>query len=185
LSDAIVDQVMEQIVRPTVAEMARRGTPFEGVLYAGLMIKDGHARLVEYNVRFGDPECQVLMMRLGAQALDLLLACAEGRLADIRVNWADDHALTVVMAANGYPGDYARGSVINGLAALPEDSFNMVFHAGTRLADGQITANGGRVLNVTARGRNLGEARDKAYAMTDQIDWPGGFYRHDIGWRAL
>ncbi len=122
----------------------------------GLMIEDGQARLVEYNVRFGDPECQVLMMRLGAQALDLLLACAEGRLAEAQVNWADDHALTVVMAAKGYPGAYAKGSVINGLDGLPEDSFNMVFHAGTAAADGQITATGGRVLNVTARGDNLG-----------------------------
>jgi phosphoribosylamine--glycine ligase len=185
LSDAIVDQVMRQIIRPTVVEMARRGTPFEGVLYAGLMIKDGQARLVEYNVRFGDPECQVLMMRLGAQALDLLLACAEGRLADMRVNWADDHALTVVMAANGYPGSYAKGSVIGGLEALPEDSFNMVFHAGTKVTDGHVTANGGRVLNVTARGADLATAQRKAYAMTDQIAWPGGFCRRDIGWRAL
>jgi len=185
LSDAIIDQVMAQIVRPTVAEMARRGTPFEGVLYAGLMIKDGHARLVEYNVRFGDPECQVLMMRLGAQALDLLMACAEGRLADIQVNWAQDHALTVVMAANGYPGSYAKGSVIDGLETLGEDSFNMVFHAGTKLEHGKITAVGGRVLNVSARGNTLAEARHRAYAMAKQITWPGGFYRRDIGWRAL
>tara|TARA_R110002096_G_scaffold33400_5_gene96591 strand:+ start:2715 stop:3977 length:1263 start_codon:yes stop_codon:yes gene_type:complete len=185
LSDAIVAQVMAQIVRPTVAEMARRGTPFSGVLYAGLMIKDGHARLVEYNVRFGDPECQVLMMRLGAQALDLLLACAEGRLAEMRVNWAQDHALTVVMAANGYPGAYANGSVIGGLETLGEDSFNMVFHAGTKLEHGKITAVGGRVLNVTARGENLTDARHRAYAMVDRIAWPEGFFRSDIGWRAL
>ena len=176
---------MEQIVRPTMAEMARRGTPFQGVLYAGLMIKDGQPRLVEYNVRFGDPECQVLMMRLGAQALDLMHAAAEGRLDEARVNWADDHALTVVMAAQGYPGAYEKGSVINGLDDLPEDSSHMVFHAGTKAQGGQIVASGGRVLNVTARGATLQEARDNAYAMVEAIDWPGGFYRRDIGWRAL
>jgi phosphoribosylamine--glycine ligase len=185
LSDAVLEQAMAEIVRPTVAEMARRGTPFEGVLYAGLMIKDGHARLVEYNARFGDPECQVLMMRLGAQALDLLLACAKGELANAQVNWADDHALTVVMAANGYPGTPEKGSVITGLEALPEDSFNMVFHAGTATHDGQIIATGGRVLNITARGDSLKAAQARAYATVDAIDWPGGFCRRDIGWRAL
>ncbi|WP_022702783.1 phosphoribosylamine--glycine ligase [Pseudorhodobacter ferrugineus] len=185
LSDAILEQAMAQIVRPTVAEMARRGTPFEGVLYAGFMIKDGQARLVEYNVRFGDPECQVLMMRLGAQILDLLLACAKGELAGAQANWADDHALSVVMAANGYPGAYAKGSVIGGLKGLPEDSFNMVFHAGTAVQSGDIVATGGRVLNVTARGDSLQAAQARAYAMVDAIDWPGGFCRRDIGWRAL
>ena len=185
LSDAVLAQAMDEIVKPTVAEMARRGTPFQGVLYAGLMIRDGRARLVEYNVRFGDPECQVLMMRLGAQAFDLIHACAEGRLADCRVNWAEDHALTVVMAANGYPGSYAKGSQIRGLEELPEDASHMVFHAGTAARDGSIVASGGRVLNVTARGESLREAHEKAYAMVDAIDWPGGFCRRDIGWRAL
>jgi len=185
LTDAIAQQALDEIVIPTIQEMARRGTPYQGVLYAGLMIKDGRARLVEYNARFGDPECQVLMMRLGAQALDLLLACAEGRLSEARVNWADDHALTVVMAAKGYPGPYAKGSVIRGLEALPETSSQMVFHAGTTAKDGAITATGGRVLNVTARGSTLAEAQARAYAMVDAIDWPEGFCRRDIGWRAL
>ncbi|WP_126976040.1 phosphoribosylamine--glycine ligase [Frigidibacter oleivorans] len=185
LSDAIAEQALAQIIRPTVAEMARRGTPYRGVLYAGLMIADGQARLVEYNCRFGDPECQVLMMRMGAQALDLMQACAEGRLAGLQVNWAQDHALTVVMAANGYPGDYARGSQIRGLEELPEDSRHMVFHAGTAEREGGIVAAGGRVLNVTARGATLAEARDRAYGLVDRIDWPGGFCRRDIGWRAL
>lgn len=185
LTDEIAARAMREIVQPTVDEMAKRGTPYQGVLYAGFMIKDGQARLVEYNVRFGDPECQVLMMRLGAQALDLMLACAEERLHEAQVNWADDHAITVVMAANGYPGSYQKGSVINGLDALPEDSKNMVFHAGTTNVDGKITATGGRVLNVTARGESLQEARDRAYAMIEGIDWPEGFNRSDIGWRAL
>jgi phosphoribosylamine---glycine ligase len=185
LTEALQTQVLDQIIRPTVAEMARRGTPFQGVLYAGLMIENGRARLVEYNVRFGDPECQVHMLRLGAQALDLLQACAEGRLAGMTVNWADDHALTVVMAANGYPGAYDKGSVIGGLDDLPEDSFRMTFHAGTAQRDGKVVATGGRVLNVTARGASLAEAHARAYAMVDKLDWPDGFCRRDIGWRAL
>ncbi len=185
LSAEIEERAMDQIVRPTMAEMKRRGTPFQGVLYAGLMIKDGQPKLVEYNVRFGDPECQVLMMRLGAQAMDLMHAAAEGRLSETQVNWADDHAMTVVMAANGYPGSYEKGTVIKGLDTMPEDSRNMVFHAGTKAADGAILASGGRVLNVTARGDSLQEARDRAYAMVDSVDWPDGFYRSDIGWRAL
>ncbi|MCE8507675.1 phosphoribosylamine--glycine ligase [Ruegeria pomeroyi] len=185
LSAEVEARAMDEIVRPTMAEMARRGMPFQGVLYAGLMIKDGAPRLVEYNVRFGDPECQVLMLRLGAQAMDLMHAAAEGRLGEARVNWADDHAITVVMAANGYPGSYEKGSEIRGLDALPEDSRNMVFHAGTAEREGAIVATGGRVLNVTARGDSLQEARDRAYAMVEAIDWPGGFYRPDIGWRAL
>ncbi|MDE3122391.1 MAG: phosphoribosylamine--glycine ligase, partial [Paracoccaceae bacterium] len=155
LTPAIQAQVIDEIVKPTVAEMARRGTPYRGVLYAGLMIENGRARLVEYNVRFGDPECQVLMMRLGAQALDLLLACADGRLDQMQVLWADDHALTVVMAAKGYPGSYAKGSMIGGLDTLPEDSRHMVFHAGTAVKNGAVVATGGRVLNVTARGATL------------------------------
>ncbi|MFC3568939.1 phosphoribosylamine--glycine ligase [Paracoccus simplex] len=185
LTAEIQEQVMAEIVRPTVAEMARRGTPFQGVLYAGLMIRDGRARLVEYNVRFGDPECQVLMMRLGAQALDLILACAEGRLGTASVNWADDHALTVVLAARGYPGAYEKGSAIRGLDALAEDSFRMVFHAGTARRDGRIVATGGRVLAATGRGVTLAEAHARAYALADAIDWPEGFCRRDIGWRAL
>ena len=185
LTDEIATKALNEIVQPTLKEMVKRGMPYQGVLYAGLMIRDGQPRLVEYNVRFGDPECQVLMMRLGAQAFDLIQAAAEGRLADVHVNWADDHAVTVVMAANGYPGSYKKGSVISGLNTCPEDSSNMVFHAGTAEKDGQVLANGGRVLNVTARGANLQEARDRAYAMTSQIDWPEGFYRSDIGWRAL
>ncbi|SHG55796.1 phosphoribosylamine--glycine ligase [Cognatishimia maritima] len=185
LSAEIEAKAMSEIVKPTMAEMAKRGVPFQGVLYAGLMIKDGQPRLVEYNVRFGDPECQVLMMRLGAQALDLMQAAAEGRLSEAQVNWANDHAMTVVMAANGYPGAYKKGTEIKGLDAIADDSMNVVFHAGTKAEGEKVLATGGRVLNVTARGASLQEARDRAYAMVDAVDWPGGFYRRDIGWRAL
>jgi len=172
-------------VRPVLAEMVRRGTPFSGVLFVGLMIEAGAPRLVEFNVRFGDPECQALMMRLGGQALDLMQATAEGRLAGCTVNWAEDHAMTVVLAARGYPGEYAKGSVIAGLETCPEDSFHQVFHAGTARRDGRFVANGGRVLAATARGATLQEAAARAYGLVDRIDWPEGFCRRDIGWRAL
>ncbi|SEN43232.1 phosphoribosylamine--glycine ligase [Loktanella fryxellensis] len=185
MTPAVTQAAIDRIVRPVVAEMAARGTPFTGVLFVGLMIEAGAPRLVEFNVRFGDPECQGLMMRLGGQILDLLQACATGRLDTQQVHWADDHALTVVMAANGYPGAYAKGSAIRGLDTLAEDSFHMTFHAGTAQRDGRITADGGRVLGVTARGATLNEARDRAYGMVDAIDWPDGFCRRDIGWRAL
>ncbi len=185
LTDALCAQVMETIIRPTLAEMARRGTPYKGVLYAGLMIEDGIARLVEYNVRFGDPECQVLMMRLGAQAFDAMLACAEGRLADIRLSWAPDHAMTVVMAARGYPGAYEKGSRISGLDTAAQDPRVRIYHAGTARTDDGLVAAGGRVLNVTARADTLAEARTLVYQTIERIDWSEGFYRTDIGWRAL
>ncbi len=185
LTPEIEAQVMNAIIRPTLAEMQRRGTPFQGVLYAGLMIRDGRARLVEYNVRFGDPECQVLMMRLGAQVLDLLLATAQNRLDEMQVTFSNDHALSVVMATKGYPASYPTGSRIRGLDGLPSTSKQAVFHAGTAVADGQTTAAGGRVLNVTGRGNSLMQAHDLAYEMVRAIDWPEGFYRRDIGWRAL
>lgn len=185
MTEAVTQKALTEIIQPTIDEMARRGTPYEGVLYAGFMIKDDQPRLVEYNVRFGDPECQVLMMRLGAQILDLLQATAEHRLSEVKANWADDHALTVVMAAKGYPGGYEKGTAIKGVDALPETVDFMTFHAGTTLQDGQLKASGGRVLNVTARGATLQQARDAAYAGLAKIDWPEGFARKDIGWRAL
>lgn len=185
MTDTVTQKAIDEIVKPCMDEMRKRGTPFEGVLFVGLMIKDGQPKLVEYNVRFGDPECQTLMMRLGGQILDLLQACAEHRLHEIKANWADDHAITIVMAAKGYPTTYKTGSIINGLNDLPADSKNMVFHAGTTQKDGVVIATGGRVLAVTARGETLKEARDRAYTMTNKIDWPGGFFRNDIGWRAL
>jgi len=179
----ITQKAMDEIVQPTLDEMAKRGTPFQGVLFVGLMISDGQPRLVEYNVRFGDPETQAIAMRLGGQMLDLLLATAEGTLSEITVNWADDHALTIVMAAKGYPGEYAKGDVIGG---LDERSPQVkVFHAGTVLDGKDVVSNGGRVLAITARGETLADAHARAYARLSRIDWPGGFARTDIGWRAL
>ena len=185
MTDEVTQKALDEIIKPTIAEMAKRGTPFQGVLFAGFMIKDGQPRLVEYNVRFGDPESQVLMLRLGAQVLDALLACAEGQLADARINWANDHALTIVYAANGYPAGYEKGQVIGGLDNLNDGSAMHVFHAGTTSVDGQTVSNGGRVLAITARGETLKQAHNLAYEAIEKIEWDGGFYRKDIGWRAL
>ena len=181
----VTSKAISQIIQPTIDEMAKRGIPYQGVLYAGFMIKDGEPKLVEYNVRFGDPECQALMMRLGAQALDAMLACAKGELNNYKLNWADDHALTIVYAAKGYPGTYEKGSNILGLDTISESTNIQVFHAGTKEEENNIIATGGRVLNITARGSSLKEAHRLAYETIEKIQWENGFYRNDIGWRAL
>jgi phosphoribosylamine--glycine ligase len=181
----IARRAMHEIIWPTVKGMAARGNPYRGVLYAGLMITATGPKLIEYNVRFGDPETQVLVLRLKSDLLSALLATADGVLNAFDVRWYDDAALTVVMAAEGYPGDYAKGSEIRGIAAARAIEGVEVFHAGTARSDGRLIATGGRVLNVTARGRTLAEARERAYGAVARIDWPGGFYRSDIGWRAL
>jgi phosphoribosylamine--glycine ligase len=165
--------------------MAARGTPFKGALYVGLMITDTGPKLIEYNVRFGDPETQVLMLRLKSDLLPALLAAADGVLGTFDLRWHEDAALTVVMAANGYPGDYAKGSEIRGLDAARGMEGVEVFHAGTVQDGPRLLANGGRVLNVSARGRTIAEAQRRAYEAVGRIDWPGGFCRSDIGWRAL
>lgn len=185
LTDAITQQVMEEIIAPTLAALDAAGTPYEGVLYAGLMIHEGRARLVEFNARFGDPEAQVLALRLGAQLFDACLDCAQGRLEETQIHFADDHALTVVLAAKGYPEAYETGTPIRGLEALPQSRNQMCFHAGTALQGAELLAAGGRVLNVTARGESLRDAQERAYRMVDAIDWPAGFCRRDIGWQAL
>jgi phosphoribosylamine--glycine ligase len=178
-------RVMEEIIEPTVRAMAEAGTPFKGVLYAGLMIEDGAPKLIEYNVRFGDPECQALMMRLNSDLLRALLATAEGRLDGVVLEWSNDPALCVVMAAKGYPGAYAKGSEIKDLDAAARDPGVQIFHAGTRREGRRILADGGRVLGVTATGHGIGEAQARAYAAVNKIDWPEGFCRRDIGWRAI
>ena len=194
VTPAIADQVMADIVRPTAAAMAARGVPFTGVLFAGLMVKDGVARLLEHNVRFGDPECEALMVRLESDLLDLLVAAADGRLAaHPPMRWSADPALTVVLAAKGYPGAYQAGTPIRGLDAtggVGGGGGAKVFHAGTKLARpggdaADVQAAGGRVLAVTATGKTVADAQAAAYAAVDRIDWPEGFCRRDIGWRAV
>ncbi len=184
MTPALCARVMDEIVLPTVRAMNARGTPFMGVLYAGLMIQDGAPKLIEYNVRFGDPEAQVLMMRLKSDLLPALLAVVEGRLAGMKLDWHDDAALCVVMATKGYPGAYDKGSEIKGLDAAGADPNVQIFHAGTKREGRRIVADGGRVLGVTALGDTIAEAKALAYAAIDRIDWPQGFCRHDIGFRA-
>jgi len=181
----VAERVMREIVLPTVRAQAERGAPYSGILYAGLMLTAEGPKLIEYNVRFGDPECQVLMMRLESDLLPLMLATARGRLAEAEPpRFAKDAALTVVMAADGYPGPPERGGAIAGIAEAEAEGAR-VFHAGTILEDDRLVANGGRVLAVTARGASVAEARERAYAAVDRIDFPSGFCRRDIGWREI
>jgi phosphoribosylamine--glycine ligase len=181
----MTQRVMSEIIAPTLRAMRAMDAPFKGVLYAGLMITAQGPKLIEYNVRFGDPECQVLMPRLMSDLVPALIASRDGVLKSIDLRWYPEAALTVVMAARGYPGPYAKGSVIGGLDEAAAVEGVEIFHAGTK-ADGRcILANGGRVLNVSALGKTLGEARERAYKAVARIRWPHGFCRHDIGWRAL
>jgi len=178
-------RAMDEIVLPTVRVMSAMGTPYKGVLYAGLMITADGPKLIEYNVRFGDPECQVLMLRLMSDLVPALLACCDGMLKNFDLRWFADAALTVVMAAKGYPGSYAKGSVIEGLDAAAQVEGVEIFHAGTLAQAGRILANGGRVLDLSAVGKTLSEAQARAYAAVDRIRWSDGFCRRDIGWRAI
>lgn len=187
MSEALVARTLDEIVQPTVRALSRRGHPYRGVLYAGLMITDAGPKLIEYNVRFGDPEAQVLMMRVNRpQVLDALQAAAVGGLESVRLDWSEEPALTVVMAAEGYPGTPTTGTVIGGLEVAGRGDDVQIFHAGTgRDEAGRIVASGGRVLNVTARGASVAEAQRRAYEAVAQLDWPQGFCRRDIGWRAI
>ncbi|MFD1987574.1 phosphoribosylamine--glycine ligase [Mesorhizobium newzealandense] len=180
----MVERTMREIIEPTMRGMAELGAPFAGILFAGLMITDKGPKLIEYNTRFGDPECQVLMMRLKDDLLVLLNAATDGQLAHSSVRWRDEAALTVVMAARGYPGTPEKGSVIRGVEDAAGDGVQ-IFHAGTAINGGALVANGGRVLNVTASGATVGEAQRRAYDALDLIDWPDGFCRRDIGWQAV
>jgi len=185
LTPALEARVMREIVEPTVAAMRARGAPYRGVLYAGLMITAEGPKLIEYNCRFGDPETQVLTPRLAGDLVSLMIAACDGALDGVEARWRDEAALTVVMAAQGYPGTVERGSVIRGVAEAERIEGVTIFHAGTAARDGALVAQGGRVLNVTAVGRTVAEAQARAYAAVERIDWPEGFCRRDIGWRAI
>jgi phosphoribosylamine--glycine ligase len=179
------ERIMREIIRPTVATMARRGTPYQGVLFAGIMITADGPKIYEYNCRFGDPECQVLMMRLKSDLLTALMATVDGRLGDFDLRWREEAALVVVLAAKGYPGSYRQGSEIRGLDVAGAIDRAQIFHAGTRLEGTRVVASGGRVLGVAALGATVTAAQATAYAAVDRIDWPEGFCRRDIGWRAI
>ena len=185
MTPALERRALDEIVLPTLSAMKAMGAPYKGVLYAGLMITGEGPKLIEYNVRFGDPECQVLMLRLMSDLVPALIAARDGMLKNFALRWFPEVALTVVMAAKGYPGDYAKGLVIGGLGEAEKIDGVEVFHAGTRKENGCILANGGRVLDVTAGGKTFAEARARAYAAVDKIVWPEGFCRRDIGARAV
>jgi phosphoribosylamine--glycine ligase len=184
MTEAMMARTRAEIIEPTIRRMKERGTPFTGVLFAGLMVNDKGPKLIEYNVRFGDPECQVLMVRLKTDIVDLLEATARGQLKGVEPEWRDEAALTVVVAVRGYPVSAVKGSVIKGAENQDSETIR-IFHAGTARNGERLVANGGRVLNVTALGRTVAEAQTRAYAAVDRIDWPEGFCRRDIGWRAI
>jgi phosphoribosylamine--glycine ligase len=185
MTDAICARVMDEMIMPTLRALQAMGAPYKGVLYAGVMVTEQGPKLVEYNARFGDPECQVLMLRMMSDIVPALLACADGQLKNFSLRWYDDAALTVIMATKGYPGDYGKGSVIEGLDEAAKVEGVEIFHAGTVAKDGKILANGGRVLNICASGKTVAEAQRRAYAAVDRINWPEGFCRRDIGWQAV
>jgi phosphoribosylamine--glycine ligase len=185
LTPEVVEKTVERILKPTVRAMKERGRLYVGVLFAGLMIKNGEPKLIEFNCRFGDPETQVILPRLKSDLLAVLLAAHDGVLDQVSLRWHDEVALTVVMATKGYPGDYPKGSAIKGLDEAAKLPGVTIFHAGTAMKDGQLVASGGRVLNITATAKTVREARERAYAAVDLIDWPEGFCRRDIAWRAL
>jgi phosphoribosylamine--glycine ligase len=185
VTSEVHDQIMSRIILPTVAGMKKRGMPFRGVLYAGVMLTEEGPKLFEYNVRFGDPECQVLMLRMMSDIVPAFLASCDGELKHFDLRWYAEPAITVVMAAKGYPGDYRKGTRIDGLDDAADIDGVEIFHAGTVARDGAILANGGRVLNVCAMGKTVTEARDRAYQAVDRIKWPDGFCRRDIGSQAV
>jgi len=184
MTQAMIDRTMIDIIVPTLAGMHSRGHPFKGILYAGLMLTDKGPELIEYNVRFGDPECQVIMPRLKSDLLELMIAASEGSILEHDAQWSDDCALSVVLASKGYPGSYEKSTPINNIEAAEADGA-FVFHAGTGMDGEQLVATGGRVLNVTAMGESVTEAQNKAYQAADKIDWENGFCRRDIGWREV
>jgi phosphoribosylamine--glycine ligase len=185
MTDEITRRTMSDIIEPTVRALAKMGMPYKGVLFAGLMIGKDGPKLIEYNCRFGDPECQVLMLRLMSDLLPALIAARDGQLKNFDLRWYPHAALTVVMAANGYPSAYDKGSTIGNLDKAAALEGAQIFHAGTKSESGKLVAIGGRVLNVCGTGKTIGEAQARAYAAVDAIDWPGGFCRRDIGWRAI
>jgi phosphoribosylamine--glycine ligase len=185
MTEAMCIRVMEEMIKPTLRALSAMGSPYKGVLYAGVMITKDGPKLVEYNARFGDPECQVLMLRMMSDILPALIACADGQLKNFSLRWFDDAALTVIMATKGYPGEYGKGSQIRGLGEAAKLEGVEIFHAGTVLREGHILANGGRVLNVCATGKTVTEAQRRAYSAVDKIDWPEGYCRRDIGRQAV
>jgi phosphoribosylamine--glycine ligase len=185
MTETMCARVMEEMIYPTLRALTAMGCPYKGVLFAGVMVTKDGPKLVEYNARFGDPETQVLMLRMMSDLLPALIACADGQLKNFSLRWFDDAALTVIMATKGYPGDYGKGSVIGGLDDAAKVDGVEIFHAGTKADGDRILAYGGRVLNICAMGKTVTDAQRRAYEAVDRIKWPEGFCRRDIGWQAV
>jgi len=185
VGEALFDQIVRTFLAPTVAAMAAEGMPYSGTLYGGIILPESGPEMLEYNCRFGDPETQVVLPRLGSDLLEILVATAEGRLEGVSAQWSDETAVVVVMASGGYPGSYEKGKLISGLRAAGEVSGVQVFHAGTSGSDGEVYTAGGRVLGVTAVGRDFGEARERAYEAVSRVHFDGMYFRRDIGWRVM
>jgi phosphoribosylamine--glycine ligase len=185
MTETMCARVMDEMIYPTLRALSAMGSPYKGVLYAGIMVTAQGPKLIEYNARFGAPECQVLVLRMMSDILPALIACADGQLKNFSLRWYDDAALTVIMATKGYPDDYGKGSVIKGLDDAAKVEGVEIFHAGTKADGDRILANGGRVLNVCAVGKSVTEAQQRAYQAVDRIQWPEGFCRRDIGWQAV
>ena len=185
MTSCLQNKIMKEIIIPTVDAMNKSGNQYQGVLFAGLMITDSGPKLLEYNIRFGDPECQVLMRRLKSDLLPALIATSDGQLDNITLKWANDAAIVVIMAADGYPGNYKKGTIIKNTDIAQEEDHVEIFHSGTISRDNNIVANGGRVLGITSTGKTVTDANSNAYKAIQKIDWPDGFYRKDIGWRAI
>ena len=185
LTEKIEQKIINKIIKPTLNALKKMGHPYKGFLYAGLMIRNNEPYLIEYNIRMGDPECQVLMMRLKTNLNDILKATVNNTLKDLKINWANDSCMTIVLCSNGYPGTYKKNIEIQNLESVHLDSNNQIFHAGTFEKDGRIYSNGGRVLNVTSLNKNLISSRDQCLDILNKINWKGGFFRKDIGWRVI
>ena len=181
----VKQQVDEKIIKPTLKALQDMGEPYKGILYAGLMINNGNAKLVEYNVRFGDPECQVLMLRIKSDIVEMMLNSIHEKIKETQLNWENDHCATVVMASKGYPGDFEKKTVINKLNKLNNNDNFQIFHASTIFEDQKVKSNGGRVLSVTAKSKILKDALRDIYQSINLIDWPQSYYRKDIGFKAL
>jgi len=185
LTDKLEEKIKKKIIDPTLKAMQNLGHPYRGFLYAGLMISKGEPYLIEYNIRMGDPECQVLMMRLKTDLLEIIDCATKDGLNDFKIEWSKDNAITIVLCSNGYPGNYIKNSEIKNLSSITQNKSSQIFHAGTYEKNKKIFSNGGRVLNITSLGKNLAEARDKSLFNLKKINWNDGFFRKDIGWRAI
>ncbi len=185
LTNNLEDKIKKKIIEPTLKAMEKLGHPYNGFLYAGLMVSKGEPYLIEYNIRMGDPECQVLMMRLKTDLLEIIDCVTRNKSQNLKIEWNENESITIVLCANGYPGNYVKNKEIKNLSSIFSDKNNQIFHAGTYKKNNKIFSNGGRVLNITCSAKNLEKARDQSLVNIKKINWTDGFFRKDIGWRVI